>query len=111
MVILFRSVTEARACATGLGIGMRSAFGAKADFAARPRGKPPVAFDPTRTYGARLRVQSWSLLELLEQRLRLLKVRRVETLGKPAVDRREEVAGFVALALVAPEAGEAGGGA
>src|SRR5467141_3485871 len=68
-------------------------------------------FDPTRTYGARLRVQSRSLLELLEQRLRLLKVRRVETLGKPAVDRREEVAGFVALALVAPEADEAGGGA
>src|SRR5258708_511468 len=82
------------------------------------RGGPEVtvvrsidANDPTRTYGAGLLVQSGSLLELLEQRLRLLQVRRVETLGKPAVDRREEFAGFVALASVAPESGEAGGGA
>ena len=37
--------------------------------------------------------------------------RRVKAFSEPAVDRREEIAGFGALALVAPEAGEAGGGA
>src|SRR5258708_31504989 len=49
--------------------------------------------------------------KLLEQHLRRFEVRCVEAFGEPAADRREEVAGFVALALVAPEAGEAGGGA
>src|SRR5690348_6343828 len=47
--------------------------------------------------------------QLLQQRLRLLEVRRIEALGEPAIERREQVAGFGALALVAPEAGEAGG--
>src|SRR5262249_36208973 len=51
------------------------------------------------------------LPQLLQQRLRFLQVRRVEAFGEPAVDWREEVAGFGALALVAPEAGKAGGGA
>jgi hypothetical protein len=37
--------------------------------------------------------------------------RRVETFREPILDRREQTAGFIALALVAPEAGEAGSGA
>jgi hypothetical protein len=45
----------------------------------------------------------------LEQGLRLLQVRRVEPFGEPAIDRREEFAGFGALASVAPEEGEAAG--
>src|SRR6266851_5115126 len=64
-------------------------------------------FDPLRTYGARLRIQSASLRELLQQRLRLLQDRRVEAFLEPAVDWREEVASLGALALVSPEAGEA----
>jgi hypothetical protein len=36
-----------------------------------------------------------------------LQDRRVEALGEPAIDRREETTGFSALALIAPEAGEA----
>jgi hypothetical protein len=40
-----------------------------------------------------------------------LQDRRVEAFGEPVVDRREEIASLGALALVAPEAGEAGGGA
>ena len=40
-----------------------------------------------------------------------LEIGRVKALGEPAVDRREESAGFGALALVAPEPGEAGGDA
>src|SRR5215467_6848445 len=51
---------------------------------------------------------NWSR-QLVQQRLRFLEVLRVETHGEPAVDRREKIAGFGALALVAPEAGEAGG--
>jgi hypothetical protein len=42
-----------------------------------------------------------SLRQLVEQHLGLLEVRRVEALGEPALDRREEVAGFSVAALVA----------
>jgi hypothetical protein len=35
----------------------------------------------------------------------LLQDWRVEALGEPAVDRREEITGFGALALIAPESG------
>src|SRR5208282_3327847 len=35
----------------------------------------------------------------------------VEAFGEPAVDRREQVAGFAARALIAPQPGEAHGGA
>src|SRR5918992_5249526 len=45
----------------------------------------------------------------VEQRLGVLKVRRVEALGEPAVDRREEVVGLVPPALVSPQAGPGGG--
>src|SRR6516162_5546903 len=49
--------------------------------------------------------------QLVEQRLRLLEIRRVETLGEPAIDRSEDVMGFAATALVATQPGEAHGGA
>src|SRR5882672_1323898 len=54
---------------------------------------------------------SYTYSQLLQQRLRLLEVRRVEALSEAAVDRREQVAGVGALALIAPEAGHAVGGA
>jgi hypothetical protein len=47
----------------------------------------------------------------IEQRLGVLQDRRVETFGEPAVDGREKITGFDAFTLIAPEAGEAGGGA
>ncbi len=46
--------------------------------------------------------------QLLEQRLGVLEVGGVEALGEPVVDRREEVVGLVHVALIAPQAGEAG---
>src|SRR5215831_20528079 len=46
--------------------------------------------------------------QLVEQRLGFLQNRRVETFGEPAVNRGEEIAGFIVLALVKPEASEAG---
>jgi hypothetical protein len=49
--------------------------------------------------------------QLVKQRLGVLQHRRVETFGEPAVDRREKITGFGALALITPEAGEASGGA
>ena len=49
--------------------------------------------------------------QLLEQRLGVDEVARVEAFGEPAVDRGEEVARFGALALIAPEAREARRGA
>src|SRR5262245_17775746 len=45
--------------------------------------------------------------QLVEQRLGVLQVARVEAFGEPAVDRGEEIARFGALALIAPEAREA----
>jgi len=45
--------------------------------------------------------------QLLEQRLRLLQVERVEALRKPAVNRRQQFASLLRLALVTPEASEA----
>ena len=47
--------------------------------------------------------------QLVQQRLGLLQHRRVEAFGEPVVDRREKVTSFGALALITPEAGEAGG--
>src|SRR5215470_20167171 len=47
--------------------------------------------------------------QLIEQRLGVLQDRCVESFGEPAVDRREKIMGFGALALITPEAGEAGG--
>jgi hypothetical protein len=49
--------------------------------------------------------------QLIEQRLCLYKVGRVEALGEPAVDGREQLAGFGTPAPVAAEPGEAHGGA
>jgi hypothetical protein len=44
--------------------------------------------------------------QLIEQRLGLLQHWRVEAFGEPVVDRREQIMGFGALALIAPEEGE-----
>ena len=46
-----------------------------------------------------------ALCQGVQQHLSLLQVSSVKALGEPAVDRREQVVGFVALALIAPEAG------
>jgi hypothetical protein len=40
----------------------------------------------------------------VEQRFGLLRIARIEALGKPAVDWSEEIAGLIPLALIAPEA-------
>src|SRR5262249_39229070 len=42
-------------------------------------------------------------LELLQQRLGLLQVERVEAFAEPAVDRREKIASCISLTLIAPE--------
>ena len=48
--------------------------------------------------------------QFVEQRPRLLKVRRGEAFGEPVVNRREQVVGFGMAAQVAPQPGEAGRG-
>ena len=42
-------------------------------------------------------------VQLIEQRLGLLQIERVEAFGEPAVDRSEKIAGLIPLALIAPE--------
>ena len=49
--------------------------------------------------------------QLFQQCLRLLQIARVESLSEPAVDWSEQFARLLHLALVAPEACEAHGGA
>src|SRR5439155_20563566 len=51
------------------------------------------------------------LPQVLQQRPRVLQVARVEAFGEPGVERGEERAGRVALALALPEPRQAGGGA
>ena len=47
--------------------------------------------------------------QLVEQRLRLLQIERVEAFGEPAVDRSKQFARLLHLALIAPEVSEAHG--
>ena len=49
--------------------------------------------------------------KFLQERLGFLEVGGVKALGEPAVDRRQQLAGFGALALALPQASQAGGGA
>src|SRR6516164_9754283 len=49
--------------------------------------------------------------QLLQQRLRLFQIARIETLRKPPIGRSQQFARFLHLALVAPEACEAQGSA
>ena len=49
--------------------------------------------------------------QLLQQRLRFLQIARVEALRKPPVNRSQQFARLLHLALVAPETREAHGGA
>jgi hypothetical protein len=41
--------------------------------------------------------------QLIEQRLGLFQIERVEAFGKPPVDRSEKLAGLLTLALIAEE--------
>ena len=41
--------------------------------------------------------------QFVQQRLRLFQIERIKALGEPAVDRREQIAGLMPLALIAPE--------
>src|SRR6516165_7211428 len=50
-----------------------------------------------------------ALRQRVQQRLRLVQVRGVKALGEPMVDWREQVIGFLAFALLLPEARQAGG--
>jgi hypothetical protein len=57
------------------------------------------------------RPQAPALRQLVEKRLRLLQVERVEALGEPAVGRSEKFSGLIPFSLVAPEPRHSGGGA
>jgi hypothetical protein len=50
-------------------------------------------------------------LQLLQQRLRVLQIARLESFSEPGVERRQEIAGCVTLAVALPEPRQAGGGA
>ena len=51
-------------------------------------------------------LQLQRLTQLIEQRLCLLQIGSIESLGEPAVDRGEKVAGLGSPAVALPEAGE-----
>jgi hypothetical protein len=54
---------------------------------------------------------SIALPQGVQQRLGLLEVGGIKALGEPAVDGCQQLIGLCALALVLPQAGQAGGGA
>lgn len=57
------------------------------------------------------RVADRSVRKLIEERLGVLQIGGVESLGEPVVHRAKEVVGFLALVLGLPQFGEAGGSA
>jgi hypothetical protein len=77
--------------------------GARGAIVARRRASLKVLY--SRAYNKLLRPQ------LLQQRLRLLQIARVEPFREPPVNRSQQFARLLHLALVAPEASEAHGGA
>ena len=77
--------------------------------------RPPATCDKQRAIArAWLESQGVStevaLRQRVQQRLGLLEIRRVKALGEPAVDRRQQVMGFLAFALLLPESSETCGG-
>ena len=56
-------------------------------------------------------MSEWGYRQLLQQRLYLLQIARVEALSEPPVNRSQQFARLLHLALVTPEASEAHGGA
>ena len=63
-------------------------------------GKPIIR--GTSRYPARARSGA-SRCQLVEQRLGVLQIERIEAFGEPAIDRSEQFTGFIPLALIAPE--------
>jgi hypothetical protein len=55
----------------------------------------------TATKPGRFRI-FWSGVQSGEQGLGLFQIDRVETLGEPAVDRREQIMGLLSFALITP---------
>jgi hypothetical protein len=80
---------------------------------AQSRGANRVALVFGTTLTARTNGPEWgvSRRQLLQQSLRLLQIARVKTFREPAVNRSQQFARLAYLALVAPEACEAHGGA
>src|ERR1043166_6605987 len=76
-----------------------------------PAGRPSPAVRRRRSSRSPYLAIDHRLPQLVEQRLRVLQVARVEAFGEPGVERGEEGAGRVALALALPEPRQAGGGA
>jgi hypothetical protein len=74
---------------------------------ALPKGREPCILASRTVFVAdddreAMRHKNERLGERFEQRLGLLQVGRVETLGEPCVDRREQVVCFPRLALLLP---------
>jgi hypothetical protein len=63
-------------------------------------GKPIIR--GTSRYRARARSRA-SIRQLVEQRLGVLQIERVEAFGEPAIDRSEQFANLLRLPLIAPE--------
>jgi hypothetical protein len=62
--------------------------------------------NPTHVANAIRQVRPWLSPQDVKQRPGFLQVRRVKTLAEPVVDRREQLAGGGALALMLPQAAQ-----
>ena len=68
-------------------------------------------FPPYRTRFVQRTGRGWRSAQCLQQRLGIFQIRRVKAFGEPIVDRGEQIAGLLGLALLLPEAGETRSGA
>ena len=104
MVKLRNSASKVQSVDQRMRLGMRCRLSPTADVPSHTSG---AAMGPLREIHWPLdrgRLRNWlSGIQLIEQRLRFLQIECIEALGEPAVHRREKVAGFGALALVAPQ--------
>src|SRR6476659_4518403 len=76
----------------------------------RTASRPPAATAAAAVQAALPVPARPQLPELVQQRLGLLQDWRIEAFGEPAIDRREQVTRFRALALATPQPGKADGG-
>jgi hypothetical protein len=99
-----------------LGAGAREETGAKLQLPHTCTGPCPHALG-TLTLTSEAKAEKAAFLtashlrQRFQQRPGLLQIHSVKALGEPAVDRRQQLVGFSALALLLPETSQAHGGA
>jgi hypothetical protein len=100
-------LSEARSAAQA-GLALNAAYTIARERAAAPSDNPLYLSQRERVLEGMRKAgvpegRALSSRQLIEQSFSLLQIERVEAFGEPAVDRSEQIAGLIALALIAQE--------